>query len=216
MNFKYLIVEGCIGAGKTTLAEKLAECFKAKQVMDLPWKNPHLEAFYERKQGAAFRAQLFFLAQRVAALKELTRNFPEGQCVVSDFLLEKDKVFANINLNDDELLIYKMLFDAVSDYMVQPDVVIYLKAPLDVLVNRVLQRNKAMELRITPAYLSRLMEAYEHFFYKYQERMQVPVLIIDNTNMDVFSSGNDVEELANFLRSKPLVGIHYYMPTAKR
>lgn len=215
MNFKYLIVEGCIGAGKTSLAERLATFFQTRTVLDKPWDNPHLEEFYERKPGAAFRAQLYFLAQRVTALKVLTRTFPEGGCVISDFLLEKDKIFANVNLNDAELLIYKNLFDAVSDYLVQPDLVLYLKAPLDILLKRVQQRNKAQEKRITPAYLTNLMEAYEHFFYKYQERTRIPVLIIDNTWMDIFSPGSDVEELAGFLRSKSIVGIQYYAPTAK-
>ena len=136
MNFKYLVVEGPIGVGKTDLARHLAEAFQGRSLLDQPLENPFLPRFYEGQPGAAFKSQLLFLAQRATLLKGLTRSFPARTCVVSDFLLEKDKLFACLNLNDEELQVYNQLFDAMSDYLIQPDLVIYLKADVDSLSDR--------------------------------------------------------------------------------
>lgn len=215
MNFKYLVVEGPIGAGKTTLAEKLAAAFKSKSLLDRPWDNPFLKRFYDGQSGSAFQAQLYFLAERATLLKELTRNFPRNEVVISDFLLEKDKLFAFLNLTDQELAIYNRLFDAISDYLVKPDLVIYLKAGVDVLLERIHGREIDMEQRITPAYLQNLVEAYEHFFFQYQQRTRIPVLVMETAQIDFTSGGPKMDDFINFLRVKNVSGLQYYSPTTK-
>lgn len=215
MNFKYLVVEGPIGVGKTELAGQLADAFQGQSLLDRPLENPFLPKFYEGQPGAAFKTQLLFLAQRASLLKDLTRNFPAHSSVISDFLLEKDKLFACLNLNDEELLVYNRLFDAVSDYLIQPDLVIYLKADVDTLAGRIRRRDFAAEHRLTETYLQNLIEAYEHFFLQYQQRTRVPLLVLESVQIDHGAAGSRVDELVNFLRSKNVAGLQYYTPAGR-
>lgn len=215
MNFQYLVIEGPIGAGKTTLAERLARAFRGRALLDRPGDNPYLEAFYDGVPGAAFRTQLHFLAERATALKALTRDFPANECVVSDFLLEKDKIFASLTLDDQELTLYRRLYDAVADYIITPDLVIFLKASLDRLLERIASRNLPMESKITPSYLEDLNEAYHHFFFQYMQRTRVPVLVVESSQVNFASSEGDLDDLANYLRLKNVVGMQYYAPSGK-
>lgn len=215
MNFKYLVVEGPIGSGKTTLAERLVAAFQAAPLLDRPWENPFLEGFYESRAGAAFKSQLYFLAERAAQLKEITRNFPRQQCVISDFLLEKDKIFAYLNLNDADLKIYNRLFDAISDYLIQPDLVIYLKASVETLLERVRKREVSMERRITDAYLINVCESYEHFFFQYQQRTRIPVLVMESSRINFTLEGPMMDDFIQFLRVKNVSGLQYYTPASR-
>ena len=215
MNFKYLVIEGPIGVGKTTLAKRLAEEFQGRAVLDQPWENPHITAFYDGQPGAAFKAQLFFLAQRWTLMRELTRQSPSPAPVISDFLLEKDKLFACLNLNDEELVIYNKLYEAMSDYLIQPDLVIYLKADADTLAERIRRRGHSAEQRLTLAYLQNLIEAYEHFFFQYQQRTRAPLLVLDAAQLDFGTAGPRVDELVIFLRTKNVGGLQYYSPAGR-
>lgn len=215
MNFNYLVVEGPVGAGKTTLAEKLTLAFKGKSLLDRPWDNPFLKKFYDRQPGSAFHAQLFFLAERAIRLKEITRNFPRNERVISDFLLEKDKLFAGLNLNDQELAIYNRLYAAISENLALPDLVIYLKAPVGVLLERIRNRKIDMEQRIREDYLHDLVAAYEQFFFQYQQLTRIPVLVIESSQIDFTGGGPKMEDFINFLRGKKVSGLQYYSPTTK-
>ena len=215
MNFKYLVIEGPIGAGKTTLAKKLASYFQARSILDRPWDNPFLKTFYEGKSGAAFKAQLYFLADRASILKEITRQFPTDECVISDFLLEKDKIFAYQNLDDAELVVYNKIFESLSDYLVKPDLVVYLKAPIETLLGRIKQRNYPVEKRISDKYVENLFNAYEHFFFQYRQRTRVPVLVVETSKVDFSSSKSDLESIVDFLRQTNVVGLQYYSPSGK-
>ncbi|HQF86634.1 MAG TPA: deoxynucleoside kinase [Acidobacteriota bacterium] len=215
MHFKYLVIEGPIGVGKTTLAKRLADEFQGRAVLDQPWENPHITAFYEGQPGAAFKAQLFFLAQRWTLMRELTRQSPSPAPVISDFLLEKDKLFACLNLNDEELVIYNKLYEAMSDYLIQPDMVIYLKADVDTLLERIERRNVPMEGRIPPSYLKDLIQAYEHFFFQYQQRTRVPVLVLETEQIDFTVTGAKTDDFIKFLRFKNVTGLQYYAPPAR-
>ena len=215
MNFKYLVIEGPIGAGKTTLATRLAESFQAQLLLDRPWENPFLPEFYQGTPGAAFKSQLYFLADRLALLRAITRNFPNNVSVVSDFLLEKDKVFAYLNLNDSELVIYNKLFEAFSDLLIKPDLVIYLKADVDTLFGRIERRKIRMEDRITPAYMHNVVEAYDHFFFQYQQKTRTPLLVLESSQIDFTAGGSKMEDLFNFIRWKNVAGLQYYAPATR-
>jgi deoxyadenosine/deoxycytidine kinase len=216
MNFKYLVIEGPIGAGKTTLAKKLATSFQGECILDRPWENPFLRAFYEGKRGAAFKSQLYFLADRAAILKRISRTFPSHDCVISDFLLEKDKLFAYQNLEDDELEVYNKIFNTLADYFVKPDLVIYLKASTETLMERIRQRNHPHEKNISPAYVANLMEAYEHFFFQYRQRTGVPVLVVETSKVNFSTSKADLESFAAFIRQSHVTGLEYYAPSGEK
>jgi deoxyguanosine kinase len=215
MNFRYLVVEGPIGVGKTDLARQLAEAFQGRSLLDQPLESPFLSRFYEGQPGAAFMSQLLFLARRATLLKDLTRSFPTHTCVVSDFLLEKDKLFACLNLNDEELHVYNQLFDAMADYLIQPDLVIYLKADVPTLSERIRRRDFTAEHRLTVTYLQNLIEAYEHFFFQYQQRTRAPLLVLESGQIDFGVGGPRVDELVNYLRFKNVVGLQYYTPAGR-
>jgi len=214
MNFKYLVIEGPIGAGKTTLAKKLASKFHSEKILDQPWDNPFLEKFYKGVEGAAFKAQLYFLAQRYSLLKVLTREFP-SRMVVSDFLLEKDKIFAYVNLSDEELEVYNALFNAISDYLVKPDFVIYLKAEPEVLIQRIHKRGIDFEKAISVEYLKNLIDSYDHFFFQYNQRASVPVLVLESSKVNFTADNKDLDLLVDFLRTSSVVGLQYYNPAGK-
>jgi len=216
MNFKYLVIEGPIGAGKTTLAKKLAPAFQGECILDRPWENPFLRTFYEGKRGSAFKAQLYFLADRAAILKRISRTFPSHDCVVSDFLLEKDKLFAYQNLQDDELEVYNKIFNTLADYFVKPDLVIYLKASTETLMARIQQRNHPHEKNISPAYVANLMEAYEHFFFQYRQRTGVPVLVVETSKVNFSSSKADLDSFVAFIRQSHVTGLEYYAPAGEK
>lgn len=187
--YQYVVIEGPIGAGKTSLATKLALRYSAHTLLEQPETNPFLERFYRDQSRYALPTQLFFLFQRVQQLGEIEKL---GSSVIADFLLEKDPLFARLTLADDELKLYEQIFAQLKPQAPLPDLVIYLQAPPDTLVERVVRRGNPVEAGISESYLRALSDSYTRFFHKYDA---APVLIVNTENLNPIERDEDFELL---------------------
>jgi deoxyadenosine/deoxycytidine kinase len=178
---RYIVVEGPIGAGKTSLARQLAEHLSADMLLEQPEDNPFLPRFYDDMQRFALPTQLTFLFQRVDQLRHLTQVDMFREPTVSDFLLDKDPLFAHLNLSDDEYALYDKVYRHLKPQTPTPDLVIYLQAPVDTLLARVRMRGVSFEQSIPDEYLARLADAYARYFYVYDE---APLLIINSERLN--------------------------------
>jgi deoxyguanosine kinase len=203
---RHIVVEGPIRVGKSTLARVLAERLHARRVFDCE-DNPFLADFYDEKPGAAFRAQMYYLYERHRRLIE-TRPEDTAAPVVSDFLFEKDKIFAYINLDNEELKLYERYFDMLAPSVSAPDLVIYLQAKPDVLRKRVSKKGDPVETQISPEYVAAVATAYEHFFFRYSASN---LLVVDTTEIDFVERNQDLQELLRRLR-QPVKGTQYFLP----
>ncbi|TAK43080.1 MAG: deoxynucleoside kinase [Betaproteobacteria bacterium] len=194
---RYIAVEGPIGAGKTSLARRLAERLGADSLLELPAENPFLARFYQDMARYALPTQLFFLFQRVRQLEPLAQPDMFGRAIVSDFLIDKDPLFARATLSGDELALYQKIWDAVRPQAPAPDLVIYLQAPADTLVERVRRRGAGYERGISEEYLAVLAENYTRFFYHYSA---APVLIVNSENLNFVAREVDFELLVERMR----------------
>lgn len=194
---KYIVVEGPIGAGKTSLARRLTERLSATPVLEQPELNPFLARFYQDMERWALPTQLSFLYQRIDLLEAL--QAAEPQRIVSDFLLDKDPLFAGLNLGDDELALYRRLFDSMKPRVTPaPDLVVYLQAKPETLIERVRKRGLEAERRISESYLERVADSYARFFYEYQA---APVFIVDAEVLNPADHDEDFELLLERLRN---------------
>jgi len=201
MNFdkyRYVVVEGPIGAGKTTLARRIAETWGAQSLLELPEENPFLERFYRDSARYALPTQLFFLFQRMNQLRDLAQTDLFNAPVVSDFLLDKDPIFARLTLGDDELNLYRQLYDHLRPQVPQPDLVIYLQAQPETLIERVKKRGVPMEAGISEAYLYRLCESYSRFFYHYDS---APLLTVNTEHLNPAGRDEDFNLLLTHIRN---------------
>ncbi|HWY26975.1 MAG TPA: deoxynucleoside kinase [Candidatus Angelobacter sp.] len=203
---RHIVVEGPIRVGKSTLAKVLAEQMHARRIFDCE-DNPFLAEFYDEKPGAAFRAQMYFLYDRHRRLMEAHPEDVRGS-VVSDFLFEKDKIFAYINLDNEELKLYERFFDTLAPSVPAPDLVIYLQAKPEVLRKRVSKKGDPSERQISPEYLSAVANAYEHFFFRYSASN---LLVVDTSEIDFVERNRDLQELLRRLR-QPVKGTQYFLP----
>lgn len=190
--YHYVVVEGPIGAGKTSLATRLALRYSAQTLLEQPETNPFLERFYRDQARYALPTQLFFLFQRVQQLGEVTQLDLFRSSVIADFLLEKDPLFARLTLADDELKLYEQIFAQLKPQVPLPDLVIYLQAPPDTLVERVVRRGNPVESGISETYLRALSDSYTRFFHKYDA---APVLIVNTENLNPIERDEDFELL---------------------
>ena len=205
---RHIVVEGPIRVGKSTLAKALADKLHARRVFDCEGEqNPFLADFYEEKPGAAFRAQMYFLHERHSRLLE-ARPEDNPAPIVSDFLFEKDKIFAYINLDNEELKLYEKYFDMLAPSVRAPDLVIYLQAKPDVLLKRVSKKGDPAETEISPEYLEAVAGAYEHFFFLYSGSN---LLVVDTSEIDFVERNQDLQELLRRLR-QPVKGTQYFLP----
>lgn len=201
MNFdkyRYIVVEGPIGVGKTSLTIKLAQAFGAQTMLELPQENPFLERFYRDSARYALPTQMFFLFQRMNQLRDLAQTDLFNAPVVSDFLLDKDPLFANLTLGDDELKLYRQLYEHLRPQVPVPDLVIYLQAQPETLYERIKKRGVPMESTISEVYLYRLCESYSRFFYHYEN---APLLIVNNEHLNPIESEEDFDLLLTRIKN---------------
>jgi deoxyadenosine/deoxycytidine kinase len=216
LQFRYIAVEGPIGAGKTTLAERLGTRLDATVVLE-ETENPFLADFYADRPGAALQAQLFYLLSRHRQQDTLRQADLFSQLTVSDYLFDKDKIFAYLNLDDNELFIYQRLYDLLARDVPAPDLVIYLQTPTDVLLRRIRSRRTAeadpesAAFDPDPEYLKELNEAYHHFFFHYSA---TPLLVVETSEFNSDVSEEAVDDLVKQIRQMG-AGTRYYVPRTK-
>lgn len=208
----YVAIEGVIGVGKTTLATLLAKKWSAHLRLEVVEENPFLEQFYQDMRGYAFQTQLFFLLSRHKQQSELKQYDLFMERVVSDYLFAKDRIFANITLDDNELALYKRLADLLERDVPKPDVVLYLQASVDALMERIRRRGREFERDMSREYIETLNEAYNYFFFHYKE---TPLIVVNTNDIDFVESTADFEELAREIEEHDK-GTAYYVPIGTR
>jgi len=202
---RYISIEGPIGVGKTTLASALAERLGARLVLEVVEENPFLAGFYEDRRKHAFQAQLFFLLSRFQQQQELFQQDLFTQVTVSDYLFAKDRIFASLTLDPNELALYERVWQVVGARVVKPDLVVYLQARLDVLQSRIRKRARDFERHLDPAYLDAVSRAYGDYFFHYEE---TPLLVVNTSDLDL-SDEADLEELVSQIRRHRKGRLHY-------
>jgi deoxyguanosine kinase len=207
---RYIAVEGPIGVGKTTLTKMLADTFNYKMLLETPETNPFLERFYQNPKQYALPTQLFFLFERAQKIQGMRQGDMFDPVTVADFLLEKDKLFAELNLDPDEMALYNNISTHLAIDSPVPDLVIYLQAPMSVLHSRLQQltTGSRSDLIIDKPYLSQLIDAYTAFFHYYNE---APLLIVNASELDLANDQQDYQQFVNFMLTVKS-GRHYYNP----
>jgi deoxyguanosine kinase len=207
MDFHYIAVEGPIGVGKTSFVELLASNLNASKLLE-DTSNPFLQEFYRDAPGSPFQTQLFFLLTRYQQQQKLQQGDLFQQSIVCDYIFQKDKIFAYLNLSDSELIIYEKLYTLLEPNVPKPDLVIYLQASLDVLAQRIKKRNVDFEKHITRDYLRELMQAYNYFFFHYKLSS---LLVINTSDIDFVENPKDMQDLVQMIRTMGK-GTKYYVP----
>jgi len=207
---RFIVVEGAIGVGKTSLANKLADSLSADVVLEEVFENPFLERFYRDGRSAALPAQMFFLFARARQIDDLRQSDMFTNVRVSDYLFAKDRLFAELNLNPDELKLYEQVVDSLHIDPPVPDLVIYLQATVDSLLERIARRGIAFERAIDRRYLEKLTDAYARFFHAYNEG---PLLIVNASQIDPINNEADYEQLFQRIE-KTTGGRHFFNPVA--
>jgi deoxyadenosine/deoxycytidine kinase len=203
---RFIVIEGPLRVGKTTLAKILAERLHARRIYDCE-DNPFLADFYKEKPGSALRAQMYFLMERQKRVREALAVETPGP-VLSDFLMEKDRIFANLNLNDEELKLYERYYEAMTADIPPPDLVIYLQAKPEVLRARIAKKASREETQISLEYLEEVARAYEHFFFRYAAS---DLLVINTSEIDFVERSEDLQQLLRRLQD-PVKGTQYFLP----
>lgn len=206
----FLAIEGVIGVGKSTLARRIAERLTARLVLEEVEENPFLESFYEDRKRYAFSCQLFFLLSRYRQIRMLGQPDLFQSRIVCDYLFQKDRIFATLNLDDAELNLYDQILPILQRDLPRPDRVVYLQASLETLLRRIERRGRAYEMGIDPGYLRELSEAYSRFFFHYEE---APLLVVNTDSIDFVESPGDFEDLLARIREHT-AGTLYYTPVS--
>lgn len=202
----YIAIEGPVRVGKSSLARLVAERLRARPLLDNE-NNPFLKDFYAGRPGAAFRAQMFFLIERFRQIKNASISTSRSP-IVADYLFEKDKIFAYINLSDEELGVYDSFYELLKEQLPVPDLVIYLQATPEVLRRRIARKDIRSEANISDEYLHEVVRAYEHFFSHYKAS---DLLVVNTTELDFVERSRDLEELLRGL-TQPVKGTQFFLP----
>ena len=212
MENRYIVVEGPIGVGKTSLSNILSERFNARRVLEIVEENPFLANFYADRQKWAFQTQIFFLLSRFRQQQELFQQELFSSMTVSDYLFAKDRIFACLNLDGPELGLYDRVFDALQPRVTRPDLVVYLQANLDVLLHRIKKRGREFERKFDAGYLESLVHAYNDFFAHYTE---TPLLVVNTSDIDFVNNPGDRENLLSAIQ-QARTGTQHYLPSSAR
>jgi deoxyguanosine kinase len=204
----FIAIEGVIGVGKTTLAAALAEATGARQVLEEVAENPFLPSFYKDRRRWAFQTQLFFLLSRYRQMLRLRQRELFQNAVVSDYLFQKDRIFASINLIDDEMALYDQILPLLERDLARPDRVVFLRADLSVILQRIEKRGRPFEKGIDPEYLKTLDEAYNYFFFHYRS---APLLVVNTNVLDIVNREEDRRSLIERILAHEK-GTAYYNP----
>jgi deoxyadenosine/deoxycytidine kinase len=205
---RYIVVEGPIGVGKTTLARRLARSFGSELILEQADENPFLERFYRNPKSAALQTQLFFLFQRTRQLEDMRQHDLFDIVRVADYLIDKDRLFARLTLDEEEFVLYDQIYARLAIDMPLPDLVVYLQAPSDVLLQRIARRGIRYEQQIEREYLEKLQEAYARFFLAYDTS---PLLIVNAAEADFVNNEEDYSQLFEQI-NRVRRGRHYFNP----
>jgi deoxyguanosine kinase len=211
MALHFIAIEGPIGVDKTMIVERLAARLDANKVLEDWATNPFLRPFYDGKPGAAFQTELFFLLSRYRQQQELQQRQLFAQATLSDYVFEKSRLFAYLNLDDSELLIYDKLYALLSEAVPKPDLVVFLQAPTEVLVKRVRTRGRPEETSLSEEYLAEVNRAYNHYFFHYSS---TPLLVVNTADVDLVNDAADLDDLLKQIRGMGK-GTQYYVPRSK-
>src|SRR5258706_10743531 len=212
LKHRYIVIEGPIGVGKTTLTRALCKRFRGRGLYEIVEENPFLASFYQDRQKYAFQTQLFFLLSRFKQQQDLFQQDLFNSVTISDYLFAKDRIFASITLDSNELALYERVYEHLGPRVMKPDLVIYLQARLDVLLARIKKRGREFERKFDSEYLTELSRTYNDFFHRYEE---TPLLVINTSDLDFVDNEADFEELIRAM-SQIHHGTHYYQPMGTR
>jgi len=201
--FEFIAIEGVIGVGKTSLAKLLTERHNARLVLEQFEDNPFLPKFYEDRERYAFPTQMSFLASRFKQQQDMLSKDLFQQMTISDYIFEKDRIFARLNLDDDELALYDSIFNIMTGISAVPDLVIYLQSNVDRLMQNIQERDRNYERKITRSYLQELNDAYNHFFHHYNKS---PLMIINTSEIDFVSNEKHLDYIEEQIFNKPIRG----------
>lgn len=205
---RYIVVEGPIGVGKTTLTNRLVERMRGRGIFEVVEENPFLRSFYSDRSKYAFQTQLFFLLSRFKQQQELFQDDLFSEVLVSDYLFEKDRIFATLNLDPNELALYERTFEHLGPRVRKPDLVVYLRARMDVLLARIRRRGREFERKFDAGYLEELCRLYNEFFFRYDE---TPLLVVDTSELDFAESDADLEEIVGAI-ARTRRGMTHFQP----
>ncbi|MGD9077495.1 MAG: deoxynucleoside kinase [Desulfobacteraceae bacterium] len=208
----YIVIEGPLGVGKTSLALKLAEKINAEALLEDAEENPFLRKFYQDPKKYSFQAQIFFLLRRYQRALDITQMDLFKRTMISDYLFDKDRIFARANLDDDEFWLYDQLFQLLRKRITPPDLVIFLQATTDVLVERIKKRDKKYERGISSKYLDEINQAFNDFFFHYSDS---PLLVINASKIDFVNVPEDFEDLVTQIKMMR-TGTQYYVPMSSK
>ncbi|MFI5253419.1 MAG: deoxynucleoside kinase [Bacteroidota bacterium] len=206
---RHIAIEGVIGAGKTGLAKRLAEILNGKMILEEFENNPFLEKFYEEPERYAFQAQIFFLLSRYKQLRELYQVDLFHQYLITDYIFEKDKIFAYLNLADDELKLYETLAASMEHSVPSPDLVVYIQCSVERLMENIKKRSRDVERKISEEYVKELNEAYNYFFFRFKG---APLLIVNASQIDFINNNEHFDDLVKEIFRPNKAPVEYYNP----
>jgi deoxyadenosine/deoxycytidine kinase len=210
---RYIAIEGVIGAGKSALAKKIKERLNAELILEQFEANPFLEKFYSDRKRYAFQTQMFFLINRFKQQEELNQGNLFTEYTVSDYIFEKDRIFAYLNLSGEELKLYESIFPLLERSLNKPDLIVYLQSGVDRLMYNIKKRGRKIERNLTRSYIEELSEAYNNFFFRYNK---TPLLIVNSTEIDFVHNDEDFDELFKQIFREDRGVTEYFKPESRR